>query len=151
MKYFFASIIFILFIKTVSSQEINFSSSEKNQLMDVVLPVLQNCIDKFDGQYRPGTTITDVVLLTDTKFKVSGTVNYRGQQCGEVNDCEYTITIYQEGSQANMKICMYAPYCFLGVQTSKEWDCGCNKWYSASQKAATGIKIYNLLNTFSTQ
>ncbi len=122
----------------VSQQSIKISSDERRILMDGVVSALRQCISNFGGTYKPGTTISNVVELTESSFEVSGTVSYTGSQCGTVKDAPYKITFYKEGTQAFGETCMYTPYCLWGVETSREWDCECRKWQYGSDNVVKG-------------
>ena len=129
------------------SQELSLTSDEKKQLMDVVVPAIQNCVSNFGGTYIPGTTITKVNQESDTKFVIYGKMSYKGQQCGNVTT-DYYVTVYQEGSQSFGQTCIYSPYCLWGVQTSIEWDCDCRKWQYGTDNATKGaIDIMRLLQS----
>lgn len=146
------AIIFLCFNGAFAQKSISLTSEDKSMLMDGVVNALRQCISNFSGTYKPGTTIKEVVELSETSFEVSGTVSYTGGQCGTVRDTPYKITFYQEGSQAFGETCIYTPYCLWGVETSREWDCECRKWQYGSDNAAKGaMEIMMLLNKISAQ
>jgi carbon starvation protein CstA len=132
------------------TQEIKLTTEQRMQLMDLVVPAIQNCISNFGGKYQPGTTIRKVEQETETKFVVYGTLSYKGQQCGLVSNTDYYVTVYQEGSQTFGETCIYSPYCLWGIQTSIEWDCDCKKWQYNKDNAAKGaVDILRMLQTVS--
>ena len=140
----------ITLVSSVFAQSLNLSMEEKQELMDKVVPVLQNCISNFSGSYRPGTTITKVTQDSETKFIIEGTCNYKGQNCGLVSDTQYKVTIYQEGSQSFGETCIVTPYCLLGVITNREWDCECRKWkYGADNLSVGAADFMRILQAIS--
>ncbi len=64
----------VLFILIANSRETSLTKEEKAQLTDMLVPVLQKCINNFDGSYIAETTIEKADQESDTKFTISGTV-----------------------------------------------------------------------------
>lgn len=132
------------------SQQQSITPEERAELLDIVVPTLRTCIANFSGTYEPGTTIKSINPISDTKFEINGTVSYRAQQCGLVSNTQYSITIYQEGSQFFITSCIYSRYCLYGVIISEDWDCECKKnQYNTSNAAEGTINIMMLLQKLS--
>jgi len=141
----------LLFVSlNAQPQSISLSNKDKEKLLDVVIPILKNCITNFDGKYLPGTTVDRIRKEAENKFRILGNVSYRGEQCGEVRNRDYKISFYKEGSRTYGETCIYSPYCFLGVVTSEEWDCACRKWqYGSDETIKDALEIFLLLKKIS--
>lgn len=145
MKKVLLIISILAIISSSFSQKQNLTKEEKTHLMDIVVPILQKCIQNFDGSYKPGTTITSVFKQTENKYTVEGTCTYWGEQCGLVSNTSYKVSVYQEGSQTYGETCILTPYCLFGIVTSQEWDCNCRKWQyenDTSLKGAIDLLIF---------
>lgn len=150
MKRVFFLFLFISLPVFSFAQKVELSTSVKEELMDILLPALQKCINNFGGTYIPGTKIKSAYRTSETVFIINGTLNYKGEQCGRVSDIPYKVTIYKEGSQTFGETCIYTPYCLWGVVTSQEWDCDCKKWQYGKDNAVKGaVDILILLQRIS--
>jgi hypothetical protein len=64
--------VFVLCLNGAFAQKsVSLTSEEKSIVMDGVVSALRQCINNFGCTYKPGTTITDVVELSETSFEVS--------------------------------------------------------------------------------
>lgn len=103
-----------------------------NGLYSDVDDILSACCQKFNASYNWGKTRMNYLTEMGSNLKVEGIVSYRGQSCGEVTTDYYIIFNSKTGIPSEW--CIYTPYCFLGVQTSIEWDCKCVEYYTSQQK-----------------
>ncbi|MCC6723644.1 MAG: hypothetical protein IT258_03990 [Saprospiraceae bacterium] len=104
------------------SVETSFTQSEKDQILDVVVPALKGFLSSINCTYKPGTTIDKVTQVNDGHVEIEGTVNYDSNNCSRVST-DFKVKMYREGSSASTDICIYTPYCMLGSAYKYEWDC----------------------------
>ncbi len=85
-KVFLLFAMMMAFVTFASAQgtKISVSASEKQAMMDPVIEALQGLIAKFDGTYKPGTTIDEVFQISDFEILIKGKVNYKSTNCGDV-------------------------------------------------------------------
>ncbi len=103
-----------------------------NKLYDEVEKILSKCCQNFNGTYKWGEMKMLYVIEEGNNLQVEGVISYRGRSCGNVTT-DYYVTFNQKTGVPS-KWCIYTPYCFMGMQTSKEWDCNCAEYYTTRQK-----------------
>lgn len=94
--------------------------------------ILSSCCQKFNASYNWGKTTMTYLTEMGNNLKVEGTVSYRGQSCGEITTDYYIVFNSKTGIPSEW--CIYTPYCWMGMQTSIEWDCKCVEYYTTEQK-----------------
>ncbi|MBQ6306722.1 MAG: hypothetical protein IJK78_09170 [Bacteroidales bacterium] len=124
-KVFLLFAMMMAFVTFASAQgtKISVSASEKQAMMDPVVEALQGLIAKFDGTYKPGTTIDEVFQISDFEILIKGKVNYKSTNCGDVRT-DYKVKMIVEGSKTYAEPSIYTPYGAFGglVITGYEWD-----------------------------